>query len=211
MKPDTKPLLRGHFHQAAFFLALGASAMLIGNSQGPRAFFGTLIYSISLVGLFGWSALYHRPTWDPQVRAWMKRIDHAAIFILIAGTVTPICLLAIQGEKAKEPLFLVWTAALIGILQSLFWVKAPKWVSAVLYVTVGWLVYPYLPEIRNGIGASGVSLIFSGGIVYTVGAVVYALKMPNPSPRYFGYHEIFHLLVVIAAILHFLAINQLVA
>lgn len=206
----TKPLLRGHFHQAAFFIALGACAMLIARSQGPRSLTGTIIYSISLAGLFGWSALYHRPNWEPAARTWMKRIDHAMIFILIAGTGTPICLLAIAENGGFEPLMLVWTAAGIGILQSLFWVKAPKWVSAVLYVAVGWMMYPYLPEIKAGIGETGVALVIAGGIVYTLGALIYALKKPNPFPRYFGYHEIFHVLVIFAATLHFLAIYRLV-
>lgn len=209
----TKPLLRGHFHQAAFFISLGSCSMLIAKSSGNLALLSTLVYSFSLIALFGCSALYHRPQWSPKARAWMKRIDHAAIFILIAGTVTPLCLLAISSEKSDQKfqlLGLVWIAACLGILQSLFWVSAPKWVSAILYLIVGWLAFPYLPEIRQGIGDTGVLLIVAGGIVYSVGAVIYALKKPNPYPKYFGYHEIFHLLVMIAAALHFLAINRLI-
>lgn len=205
-----KPLLRGHFHQAAFFIALGACAMLIAKSNGPRPLTATLIYSVSLTLLLGWSALYHRPMWEPKVRAWMKRIDHAFIFVLIAGTGTPVCLLAMPADKGLEPLLLIWSAAGIGIIQSLVWTKAPKWVSAILYVTVGWLMYPYLPEIQQGLSPGGIALIVAGGIVYTVGAVIYALKKPNFVPKYFGYHELFHVFVIIAAILHFLAINQLV-
>lgn len=205
----SKPLLRGHFHQAGFFISIGACSMLIAKSSGTLTLISTLIYSISLMTLLGCSALYHRPQWSTKARAWLKKIDHAAIFILIAGTVTPICLLAISTDQKFKLLWLVWIAAGLGILQSLFWVNAPKWVSAILYLIVGWLAFPYLPEIRQGIGDGGVVLILAGGIVYSIGALIYALKKPNPYPKYFGYHEIFHLLVMIAAALHFLAIDRL--
>jgi len=204
-----KPLLRGHFHQASFFIALGAGAMLISKSQGLRAHIAALIYTMTLITLFGVSALYHRPQWNTKRRALMRRLDHSAIFLLIAGTVTPICLLALPEGSGENLLLVIWIATFVGILQSVFWVRAPKWLTAVLYVLVGWMSIPYFSEIKSALGAKGAFLILAGGIVYTVGALVYAFKKPNPSPRYFGYHEIFHLLVMIAALLHFLAISQL--
>lgn len=205
----TKPILRGHFHQAAFFFYLGACAMLMAQSQHFSEFVATLIYSLSLCGLFGISALYHRPRWSSQARMWMRRLDHSAIFLLIAGTGTPLCMLAIPNDGGMQLLKIIWIAAAIGVIQSLFWVSAPKWLAALLYIIMGWLAFPYMPELKKALGASGVNLILTGGIVYTLGAVVYALKKPNPSPKYFGYHEIFHILTIVAAGFHFVVIASL--
>lgn len=214
MKTDlaavTKPLLRGHFHQAAFFFALGACAMLIAASHDVTAVIANIIYSLSLAGLFGISALYHRPQWQPEARMWMRRLDHAAIFILIAGTGTPIALLAIPGESGNRFLTIIWIAAAIGVIQSLFWVKAPKWLAAILYIIMGWLAVPYMSEIKNALGQGSVTALLIGGVIYTLGALVYAFKRPNPAPRVFGYHEIFHLLVIVAAAFHFVVIAGLV-
>lgn len=204
-----KPLLRGHFHQAAFFFALGACAMLIAQSHNAREAIAMVIYSLSVVTLFGISALYHRPQWSPGPRAWMRRLDHAAIFIMIAGTGTPLCLLALQEPAGTNLLTIIWTAALIGIIQSVFWVNAPKWLAAILYVVMGWLAFPYLPELNAALGTTNVVLILVGGVIYTLGALVYAFKKPNPWPKVFGYHEIFHLMVIIAAVFHFLVIASL--
>lgn len=201
-----KPLLRGHFHQAAFFIALGACAMLIANATGFESILATVIYSASLMGLFGISALYHRPQWSPGPRMWMRRLDHAAIFLLIAGTCTPICLKLTPEDSGRLLLMMVWAAASVGILQSLFWVKAPKWISALMAIAVGWLAAPFLSEIRTLLGTSRMILLIIGGVIYTLGALVYALKKPNPLPKIFGYHEIFHLLVIVAAVFHFLVI-----
>lgn len=207
-----KPLLRGHFHQAGFFIALGACTMLLVKSYDSDAIWPVLVYSLSLTGLLGISALYHRPQWRPSIRKWLKRIDHSTIFILIAGTGTPIFMMALPPEIGNKLLLLTWGATLIGILQSMFWVNAPKWVSAVLCLTVGWITVPYLPEIKTGLALNNINLawLYLGGLVYSIGAIVYALKWPNPSPRYFGYHEIFHLLVNIGAIFHFIVIYGLI-
>lgn len=211
MKPLSKPLLRGHFHQAAFFVALGACAMLISNAHGFKTIVATLIYSISLVVLFGVSALYHRPNWKPNQRMWMKRIDHAAIYFLIAGTSTPVFLISLQPETAFRLLYFVWGAAIFGFLQSIFWVTAPKWISAIIYVVVGCFSVPYIPELNEGMPLSNLVLIITGGAVYIIGALIYAMKRPNPSPQYFGYHEIFHTLVIVGATLHFLVIARMVS
>ena len=205
-----KPLLRGHFHQAAFFFALGACAMLIANLQEVRALGVAVVYSLSLVCMFGVSAVYHRPTWKPNYRALLKRFDHAAIFVLIAGTGTPICWLALDPSVGSKLLAAIWITAAVGILQSVFWVRAPKWISIGLYVACGWLVGPYIPEIGAALGPASVWLLIAGGLLYTVGALIYAMKRPNPFPKIFGYHEIFHLLVILAAVLHFIVIARLV-
>jgi hemolysin III len=204
-----KPLLRGHFHQGAFFFAMGASSMLIANSHGMRQVIAMVIYSISIVALFGISSLYHRPNWSPGPRTWMKRLDHAAIFVMIAGTATPLCLLAMSEESGQKLLIIIWAAALLGIVQSLFWVKAPKLLSAILYIVMGWLAVPYLPEIQNTLGTASIVLLLVGGVIYTAGALVYAFKKPNPWPTVFGYHEIFHIMVIIAAVFHFIVIAGL--
>ena len=205
-----KPLLRGHFHQAAFFFALGACAMLVYRVEEKKSLIAALTYSFSLITLFGISTLYHRPTWQPKQRMWMRRLDHSAIYILIAGTSTPICLLALAPETGIKLLQLVWGAAIFGIFQSLIWVNGPKWVSSILYVITGLLVLPFLSELRMVLTTSQIQLIFVGGALYIIGALIYALKRPNPFPKHFGYHEIFHLLVVLAAILHFLAVSPLI-
>lgn len=184
--------------------------MLIAASRDLHALVATAVYSLSLCTLFGVSALYHRPTWSPESRMFMRRLDHSAIFILIAGTSTPICLLAIPDAGGFHLLSIVWAAAALGVVQSLFWVTAPKWLAAVLYLVMGWLAAPYMPEMKSALGIERVALILIGGLIYSVGALVYAFKKPNPWPKYFGYHEIFHLLVIVAAALHFVVIRSLV-
>jgi len=204
-----KPVLRGHFHQAAFFFAMGACAMLIAQSKNSREVLATVIYSLGVVGLFGISALYHRPTWTPRPRAWMKRLDHAAIFVMIAGTGTPLSMLAMQEGSGNKLLTIFWAAAFVGIIQSVFWVNAPKLLSAILYVIMGWLAVPYLPELQDALGTTSIVLLLVGGVIYTLGALVYAFKWPNPWPRVFGYHEIFHIMVIVAAVFHFIVIASL--
>jgi hemolysin III len=205
-----KPLLRGYFHQEAFFVAVGACCLLIAKSSHAVSYISSIVYSIGLMMLLGISALYHRHHWPPKQRAIMKRFDHSAIFILIAGTFTPLCLLALPVTHGEKLLMVVWAAALLGIIQSIFWVQAPKWVSALLYIIMGWLALPYLGELKLALGEVNLLLILLGGIVYTVGAFFYAFKRPNFIPLVFGYHELFHLFVVVAAALHFIVIYRLI-
>ena len=205
-----KPLLRGHFHQEAFYFSLGACAMLLVKSSTMRELVALIIYCISLTSLFGISALYHRINWQPNTRMWMRRIDHAAIYILIAGTSTPIFLLGLQGDAGLKVLTFIWGAAILGIIKSAIWVKAPKWLAAALYIGAGWMAVPYLDDLRAMMGDLNVLLILLGGVIYSLGAVIYAMKRPNPAPHVFGYHEIFHLLVIVAATLHFIVITRLV-
>jgi hemolysin III len=208
--PSTKPLLRGHFHQAAFFIALGACAMLITTASGTPAITPSIIYSLGLAGLLGVSTLYHRPTWSSPKRLWMRRLDHSMIFILIASTITPICILALRDTSGGKLLQITWVVATLGVTKSLLFPRTPKWLSATLFLGFGWLVVPYLPEIQASLDIESMALMFSGGLAYTFGAAIYALKWPNPKPKVFGYHEIFHLLVVLGALFHFIMITKLV-
>ncbi len=161
------------------------------------------VYLSCLTALFGISAAYHRPTWQPKARAWMRRLDHAGIYLQIAGTYTPICLLAIGGEAGRRLLWLGWIGAAVGIVKSLFWVHAPKPLSALLYVGLGWLVVGEWTALRAALSLQNLVLLFAGGVMYTLGAAIYSLKRPDPWPATFGYHEIFHTLVVAAAACHF--------
>ncbi len=204
-----KPLLRGHFHQAAFFMALGAGAVLIAQSHGFYGVIGSTIFALSLAAQFGISALYHRPKWSDAKRRIFRQLDHSAIFILIAGTFTPVCLLALRDRGGMSLLVVVWVAATLGVLQCLFWSQAPRWLISIYYVVMGWLALPYIVELKEALGMTGTSFLLAGGIAYTVGAVIYVIKRPNPWPATFGYHEIFHVLTIVAAICHFVVIHSI--
>lgn len=209
-KPLQKPRLRGHIHQEAFFIALGACPFLLLNSSQPRALLASVIYSLALLLLFGTSALYHRRHWPPQPRALMKRIDHSAFFVFIAGTFTPICLLALPEQHGQRLLTAVWLTATLGIVQALWWNTAPKWLKAFFYVVLGWFAMPYLGELNVSLGTRNLLILATGGAIYTLGAVFYAIKKPRLAPATFGYHEFFHVLTIIGASLHFFVVYQLV-
>jgi hemolysin III len=204
-----KPFMRGRFHEGAAFVSAGASLVLFEKCHDLVSVISIIIYTLSLIGLFTISGLYHRIQWDVAPRAVMRRLDHAAIFALIAGTMTPFFLLALPKEQNVQAITLIWVVAGAGICQSIFWSKAPKWLAAIFYVITGWLVMPYFSEIKQVIGHGNSVLIVFGGVIYTVGAVIYATKKPDPWPKYFGYHEIFHILVVVGAFAHFFVINEL--
>jgi hemolysin III len=210
VKASTKPLLRGHIHQATFFVTLGATPMLIAKSTDTTALIASSVYSLSLILLFGISALYHRPFWRPKPRAFMKCLDHSAIFVVIAGTFTPVCLLALNESHGRQLLLCVWLAALAGIFQSIFWVKAPKWLTAIFYVAMGYFILPYLGEVQIALGWQNIFWMIAGGVAYTVGAVCYAIRRPRFSPAVFGYHEVFHVLTVVGALFHFFMIYSLI-
>ncbi len=205
-----KPLARGYIHQFAFFVAFGACGLLISQSHGVRALVSTTVYSLTLILLYGTSALYHRPNWSHRHYLIMRRFDHSAIFALIAGSATPICLLGLKGESGIELLITLWGVAIMGMLIAIHWVAAPKWARAFLYILIGWLALPYLPEIKFSVGAANFWFLFMGGVIYTVGAFIYAFKWPDPFPKIFGYHEIFHLFIVVASAFHFRVIYNLV-
>lgn len=202
-----KPRLRGVLHQwaAVVFAVLGA--LLIVFTEGAKAVTAVSIYAAAVVALFTTSAVYHRITWaTAAARRWMRRLDHSMIYVLIAGTYTPFALLALEGAWATVMLAVVWAGAAAGIVTQLLWPDHPKWLSALLYVGLGWVALVASPQLARELGVSGVALVLSGGVLYTIGAVVYARQRPDPAPRTFGYHEVFHLLVIAAAVLHFAAI-----
>jgi hemolysin III len=161
---------------------------------------------MAVSGLLGTSALYHRHNWGPKARRWMRRLDHSMIFVLIAGTYTPVALLALKGSLATTILIVVWSGALGGVIFKLVWIDAPKWVFALVYLALGWVSAAILGQLPAAIGWLGVAGLALGGLLYTLGAVVYASGRPNPWPKTFGYHEIFHVLVVLAAALHYAVI-----
>jgi len=202
-----KPKLRGVFHEWAFPVAVLAGVILVLAAHTGRARLAAGIYAFSLAGLLGTSALYHRVNWRrPAVRRWMRRLDHSMIFLLIAGTLTPFALLVLHGTFASAILIAVWAGAAVGIVVELIWVEAPKWVATAVYVGVGWIGAVAFPAIAVDAGIGAAVLIALGGALYTTGAVIYARESPNPRPAVFGYHEIFHVLVLAAAAAHFAAI-----
>jgi hemolysin III len=206
-RAPVKPRLRGVFHQWAFFVALVAGVVLVIAAPDGRATFAATIYATSVVAMFGASALYHRIDWRSLgARRWMRRLDHSMIFVLIAGTYTPFALLVLNGGLARAVLIAVWGGALLGIALKMFWPDTPKWLTAAVYVTLGWVAVIAFPELAAELGITGMGLVAGGGILYTVGAVVYALRRPDPAPAVFGYHEIFHVLVIAAAALQYVAV-----
>jgi hemolysin III len=202
-----KPRLRGVSHEWAFFVSLVLGAGLIVAAKTPRATLAVAIYAVSLSALLGTSALYHRVNWKrPEVRRWMRRLDHSMIFFLIAGTYTPFALLVLNGPLADAILVVVWAGAIAGAIVETIWIDHPKWVAALIYVSLGSVAAVAFPQLWLDMGVTGTLLVAGGGILYTVGAVVYATQRPNPNPRVFGYHEVFHALVIAAAAAHFAAI-----
>jgi len=203
----TKPRLRGVSHQWAFFvsLALGAALVVAAPAGQPRL--AAAIYALSVAALFGTSALYHRITWSTHAaRRWMRRLDHSMIFFLIAGTYTPFALLVLNGPLADVILVVVWIGAIAGAIVEMVWIDHPKWVAALIYMSLGWVAAIAFPGLWGDMGVAGTLLVAVGGLLYTAGAVVYATQRPDPSPRVFGYHEVFHALVIAAAAAQFAAI-----
>jgi hemolysin III len=207
--PRRKPRLRGVSHQIAAIAALPAAGALVLRAKGSAGTVAAVVYGASLVLLFSVSAVYHRMYWPLSVRRVIGRIDHAAIFLLIAGTYTPFCLLLGPGAGHRL-LALVWAGAAIGIAIVVWLTGTPKPVRASLYVLLGWFILPAVPAVRAGIGDGGLALLLVGGLFYTVGAAIYAARRPDPLPEVFGFHEIFHLLVVAAAACHFVVVDAAV-
>jgi hemolysin III len=202
-----KPRLRGVSHEYAFFVSLVLGVGLILIAKGAEARLAVGIYAASLSAVFGVSALYHRVEWKrPESRRWMRRLDHTMIFFLIAGTLTPFALLVMDGPLATALLIAVWAGALAGTIVELVWTNSPKWVSAVVYIAVGMIGAIGFPAIVAETGLTAGILIAGGGALYITGAIIYAAQRPDPSPAVFGYHEIFHALVIAAAAAHFAAI-----
>jgi len=201
-----KPRLRGVVHQWSFFVSVAAGAALVVLAPSGRATAACAVYAVALCGLLGTSALYHRVTWRPSVRQWMRRLDHSMIFVLIAGTYTPFATLVLSQPLGDVVLLGVWGGAVAGIVFTLVWIRAPKWLTAAAYIALGWFSLIALPQLVERTGLGGLALLAGGGVAYTVGAVIYARRRPDPRPGVFGYHELFHVLVVVAAAAHFVAV-----
>ncbi|KAB1904556.1 hemolysin III family protein [Micromonospora sp. AMSO31t] len=204
-----KPRMRGWLHTYAFFAALVCGLVLCSIAAarpGWAPLVSCLVYSLTVCGLFGTSALYHRRVWSERGYQIMRRMDHSMIFVFIAGTYTPFCTLLLDTRHATIMLGLVWGGALAGVAIKLIWPHAPRWVSAPLYLALGWVAVTMLPEILHAGGVTALVLLTVGGAIYSVGAVFYALRRPNPWPTVFGHHEFFHACTLLAAICHHIAI-----
>jgi hemolysin III len=210
MDAELRPRLRGVFHQYAFFASIGLGAILVAVASGTGERISAGVFAAALTTMFGVSALYHRLTWRPRARRWMRRLDHAAIYLLIAGTYTPFGLLALSGAWRWTILPIVWGGALVAIVLKLAWIDAPKWLAAAIAIALGWLGIVALPQLWTHSGGAGVALLALGGLLYTAGAVVYAARRPDPAPAVFGYHEVFHVLVIAAAACQYGAVALLV-
>ena len=206
--PDLrKPRFRGVSHQWAFFVSVALGAALVVAAPPGEARIAAAIYATSVAGLFGTSALYHRVNWSSLgARRWMRRLDHSMIFCLIAGTYTPFALLVLEGDLATAILIVVWAGALAGVLMKLVWIDAPKSLVAVSYILLGWVAVAAFPDMIERLGVAATTLVAVGGLLYTLGALVYAFQRPNPAPSVFGYHEVFHALVILAAALQYAVI-----
>lgn len=199
-----KPLLRGVIHQYSFFVWVVVAGPVLLVAADPRVRVHVAVYVVCLGAMFGVSALYHRHHWEPAMRMRLRRLDHSAIFLAIAGTYTAVAGVALPADDARWIVGLVWAGTVIGVVFSTVnvWPGAPKVVTALPYVAVGWVAVAALPGLLDGLGPGGFGLLVAGGALYTVGAVVYAARRPNPSPTVFGYHEVFHALVTSAAACH---------
>jgi hemolysin III len=208
---ELRPVLRGVFHEWAFFASIIAGVVLVVLADGWLATFSSWVYAAALAAMFGASALYHRFPWQSTAkRLWARRLDHSMIFVFIASTYTPFALLCFEGTTRWLVLVIVWLGAAVGVTLELIWIDSPRWLTAVAYLAVGWVGVLAAPQMFSGIGIPGAVLVIVGGGLYTLGALIYAAKWPNPFPRTLGFHEIFHLLVVAAAVTQFVAVSLVV-
>ncbi len=199
------PRLRGLLHAHATWIAAVAAIVLIMLAPTAAARWAAVIYGVAMIALFGCSALYHRWHGDPRWKPWLRRLDHSTIYVFIAASYTPIGLLVLDGTVQTVVLASVWAGAALGVIMSLAWISAPRWLQALTYLALGWVAVVAIPQLADKAGVAPFVLIAVGGGLYTLGAVVYALQRPNLWPRTFGFHEVFHSLVIAAALVHFIA------
>ncbi|QIY57330.1 hemolysin III family protein [Streptomyces sp. RPA4-5] len=202
-----KPKLRGWLHAGMFPAALLSGVLLTALADSPRGRLACAIYTLTACLLFGVSALYHRGNWGPRADGVLRRLDHANIFLIIAGTYTPLTMLLMPGSRGEALLWAVWAAALAGILFRVFWVGAPRWLYTPCYIAMGWAAVFFLPDFLRTGGVAVLVLVIVGGLLYSAGGVIYGLKRPNPSPRWFGFHEVFHSFTLAAFVVHYVGIS----
>lgn len=205
-----KPKLRGWLHLGTAPLALAAGIVLVALSPTAPALAAAAIYALSSVLLFSTSAIYHVGRWSPRAQRLLRRMDHSNIYLIIAGTYTPFIALVLDGTLRTAMLALVWSGAIAGVAFKLLWLNAPRWLSTALYLAIGWVAVLFIPELIGGTHPATWILVLVGGVLYSVGAVVYGLKWPDPAPRWFGFHEIFHSLTIAAFVCHYIAVSFVV-
>jgi hemolysin III len=199
-------MLRGVLHEIGLGVALVVGTLLIVTADGGRASVGASVFAGSVAAMLAASTLYHRVSWRPSARLWMRRVDHAGIYLLIAGTYTAVGLLSLHGILQWTVLSIVWAGALAATLAKFCWVHSPKWLSAVVGISLGWVGLAALPQLESTAGTAAVVLLLAGGLAYTAGALVYARRRPDPVPTVFGYHEVFHALTLVAIACQYVAI-----
>jgi hemolysin III len=200
------PRLRGILHAHAAWVAVAASVVLVAIAPNAAGRVAAVIYGAGLVALFSASALYHRWPGDPRWKPWLRRLDHSTIFVFIAASYTPVALLVLDGTIQTIVLVSVWAGAAAGVTLSLAWITAPRWLQAACYLALGWVAVIAVPQLADRAGVAPLVLLGAGGLLYSLGATVYALQRPNLWPRTYGFHEVFHTLVIAAAVVHFIAI-----
>jgi hemolysin III len=213
---EVKPKLRGWMHLATAPLALAGGIVLIILSPDATTRWGSALFSASALVLFTVSAVYHTGSWSPRVWAFLRRFDHANIFVLIAGSYTPLTLILLEGTQRTVLLTTIWASALLGVLFRVFWTDAPRWLHTPIYIAMGWVAIFFLPDFARGayerlgsdIGSTVMVLIAAGGALYTLGGVVYGFQRPNPWPRWFGFHEVFHTFTILAFVTHYVGISM---
>jgi hemolysin III len=213
---EAKPKLRGWMHLATAPLTLAGGIVLVILSPDATTRWGSALFSASALVLFTVSAVYHTGSWSPRVWTFLRRFDHANIFVLIAGSYTPLTLILLEGTQRTMLLTTVWTCALLGVLFRVFWTDAPRWLHTPIYIAMGWVAIVFLPDFAQGaserlggdIGTAVMVLIAAGGALYTLGGVVYGFQRPNPWPRWFGFHEVFHTFTILAFVTHYVGISM---
>ncbi len=208
IRENLKPRLRGWLHAGTFPLALAAGIVLVALAPSPAARAATAIYAVTACLLFGVSAAYHRGHWSPRTRSVLQRLDHSNIFLIIAGTYTPFTTLLLDDSRATLLLWIVWAGALTGVAFRVLWAGGPRWLYTPVYIALGWVAVFFLPDFVRSGGVAVVVLLITGGVLYSVGGVIFATQRPDPSPRWFGFHEVFHAFTLAAWCVHYVAVSM---
>ena len=204
-----RPRLRGRLHQAAFFFSIPLSVALVAAGRTAKARSAAAIYAVGIMALYGVSASYHRLPWSPRAKLWMRKLDHSTIFVFIAATYTPFSVLALRGAWRVSILATVWGVAAVGVVLKMLKLRAASRAGTAMYVALGWTAIIAIPQLVRNLNAVEIAFLFVGGALYTTGAIVYALRKPDPNPRVFGYHEVYHALVIVGSLFHYAVIMQL--